>query len=95
MQAVGFVKIDNGAYEALQNGSSLLPAGILEVSGEFERGDAIEILSSDKTKIGIGLASYSSEDGKKIMGHKSNEIGNILSYSYREEMIHKDDLGLL
>ena len=95
MQAVGFVKIDNGAYKALQNGSSLLPAGILEVSGEFERGDAIEILSSDKTKIGIGLASYSSEDGKKIMGHKSNEIGNILSYSYREEMIHKDDLVLL
>ena len=95
MQAVGFVKIDDGAYKALQNGGSLLPAGILEVSGEFERGDAIEILSSDKTKIGIGLASYSSEDGKKIMGHKSNEIGNILSYSYREEMIHKDDLVLL
>ena len=95
MQAVGYVKIDNGAYVALQNGSSLLPAGILEVSGEFERGDAIEIISSDRTKIGIGLASYSSKDGKKIMGHKSNEIGNILSYSYREEMIHKDDLVLL
>ena len=58
-----------------------------------ERG--IEILSSDKKKIGIGLSSYSSEEGKKIMGHKSNEIGNILSYSYREEMIHKDDLVLL
>jgi len=95
MQAVGYVKIDNGAYKALRNGSSLLPAGILEVSGEFERGDAIEIILSNKTKIGIGLASYSSEDGKKIMGHKSDEIGNILSYSYREEMIHKDDLVLL
>ena len=53
------------------------------------------MLSSSKDKIGIGLSSYSSEEGKKIMGHKSNEIGNILSYSYREEMIHKDDLVLL
>ena len=95
MQTVGSVIIDDGANEALINGSSLLPAGILNVHGEFERGDAIEILSSDKKKIGIGLSSYSSEEGKKIMGHKSNEIGNILSYSYREEMIHKDDLVLL
>ena len=95
MQTVGFVTIDNGANEALLNGSSLLPAGILEVSGAFERGDVIEIRTSDKNKIGIGLASYSSDEGGKIMGHKSNEIGNILSYSYREEMIHKDDLVLL
>ena len=95
MQTVGSVIIDDGANEALINGSSLLPAGILNVRGEFERGDAIEILSSDKKKIGIGLSSYSSEEGKKIMGHKSNEIGNILSYSYREEMVHKDDLVLL
>ena len=95
MQTVGSVIIDDGANEALINGSSLLPAGILNVHGEFERGDAIEILSFDKKKIGIGLSSYSSEEGKKIMGHKSNEIGNILSYSYWEEMIHKDDLVLL
>ena len=95
MQTVGSVIIDDGANKALINGSSLLPAGILEVNGEFERGDAIEVLSSSKNKIGIGLSSYSSEEGKKIMGHKSNEIGNILSYSYREEMIHKDDLVLL
>ena len=91
MQTVGSVIIDDGANKALINGSSLLPAGILEVNGEFERGDAIEVLSSSKDKIGIGLSSYSSEEGRKIMGHKSNEIGNILSYSYREEMIHKDD----
>ncbi|MGY9025685.1 MAG: glutamate 5-kinase [Candidatus Pelagibacterales bacterium] len=95
MKPVGSVVIDDGAKQALIKGSSLLPAGIVQISGEFERGDAIEILSKAKSKIGIGLASYSSIEGIKIMGHKSNEIGNILSYSYREEMIHKDDLVLL
>lgn len=65
------------------------------IEGSFERGDVIEVCSEDNKKIGIGLAGYSSTASKSIMGHKSDEIANILSYSYREEMIHKDDLVLL
>ena len=49
----------------------------------------------DSEKIGLGLAGYSSNDTNKIMGHKSNEIAEILNYSYREEFIHKDDLVLI
>ena len=87
--------LKNENVDALKKGSSLLPAGVKSVEGNFERGDVIEVLSSDQNKIGIGLAGYAAEESIKIMGHKSDEIANILSYSYREEMIHKDDLVLI
>ena len=95
MNPAGKIVIDQGAVDALKKGSSLLPAGVKMIEGSFERGDVIEVCSEDNKKIGIGLAGYSSTASKSIMGHKSDEIANILSYSYREEMIHKDDLVLL
>ena len=95
MKPIGTILIDDGAVDALKKGSSLLPAGIHNVIGTFSRGDAVSVESKNKDKIGIGLVGYSSDDAKKIMGHKSNEIADILNYSYREEMIHKDDLVLL
>ena len=95
MKPVGQIVIDDGAVNALKNGSSLLPAGVKSIDGDFERGDVVEVYSLENLKIGLGLSSYSAKEGKSIMGHKSDEIGKILSYSYREEMIHKDDLVLL
>ena len=95
MKPIGTVIIDNGAVKALKKGSSLLPAGIIQVTGDFSRGDVISVLSKENEKIGLGLAGYSSNDANKIMGHKSNEIAEILNYSFREELIHKDDLVLL
>ena len=95
MKPIGTVIIDNGAVNALKKGSSLLPAGIIQVTGDFSRGDVISVLSKENEKIGLGLAGYSSNDANKIMGHKSNEIAEILNYSFREELIHKDDLVLL
>ncbi len=95
MKPVGSLIIDEGATKALKNGSSLLPAGIKSIEGKFERGDVIEIKTIDKNIIGIGLSGYSASESELIKGHKSDEIAKILSYSYREEMIHKDDLVLL
>ena len=95
MKPVGSLIIDEGATKALKNGSSLLPAGIKSIEGKFERGDVIEIKTIDKNIIGIGLSGYSASEAELIKGHKSDEIAKILSYSYREEMIHKDDLVLL
>ena len=95
MKPVGSITIDTGAIEALKKGSSLLPAGIKDVRGNFDRGDVIEINSESNEKIAIGLAGYSAEDSNAIKGHKSDEIAKILSYSHREEMIHKDDLVLI
>jgi len=88
----GKMKIDDGATVAVSNGRSLLPAGILRVSGQFERGDLIQVEDSKGFLIGHGLVSYSSEDAKAICGHKSHEIESILGYRGRDEMIHADNL---
>ena len=86
------VTIDAGAHAALSQGRSLLPAGIVAVSGQFDRGDLIEIESPDGTIIGHGLSSYASDDAAQICGHKSREIESLLGYRGRDEMIHADNL---
>ena len=88
----GSVIIDQGAFKALINNKSLLPAGVLEIKGHFNRGDVISILSKKNIKLGIGIIAYDSSDAKKIIGKNSNDIKNILGYEGRDELIHKDDL---
>jgi glutamate 5-kinase len=90
----GAIRIDAGAEKALTAGKSLLPAGVTEVEGEFERGDAILVRGSDGRRLGCGLAAYSAADARLIRGHKSAEIAALLGYRGRDEMIHRDDLVL-
>jgi glutamate 5-kinase len=89
---MGTLTIDDGAAAALKRGTSLLPAGIVGVEGEFERGDAVVVRSRDGRELGRGLCAYSSADARAIAGHKSGEIEAILGYRGRDEMIHRDDL---
>ncbi|HXQ51488.1 MAG TPA: glutamate 5-kinase [Stellaceae bacterium] len=89
---MGTLTIDDGAAAALRRGTSLLPAGIVIVEGEFERGDAVVVRSRDGRELGRGLSAYSSADARAIAGHKSSEIEAILGYRGRDEMIHRDDL---
>ena len=88
----GTVVIDNGAVSAIKNGKSLLPAGVKKVNGNFEKGDHILIKDLNNTECARGLASFSSIEIEKIKGLHSSKIKNILGYSSREEIIHKDDL---
>ena len=88
----GKICIDDGAVTALENGRSLLPAGMISVTGQFERGDLIEVENNAGVVIGHGLSSYSSDDAMLICGHKSNEIETVLGYRGRDEMIHADNL---
>ena len=88
----GIIIIDNGAVKALENNKSLLPAGIIEIKGRFERGDVISLMSLKKINVGIGVIAYNSSDAKKIIGKKSKDIKGILGYDGRNEIIHKDDL---
>lgn len=90
----GVLTVDNGASKALQNGRSLLPAGIASVAGRFERGDLVTVRCVDGTELGRGLSAYSSADASSIAGFKSSEIENILGYRGRDEVIHRDDLVL-
>lgn len=90
----GDLMIDEGACRALEMGKSLLPAGIRKVSGRFERGDAVRIVTIDGVEVARGLVAYDSADAQKIAGRKSSEIEAILGYSGRNAMVHRDDMAL-
>jgi glutamate 5-kinase len=88
----GELTIDDGAKKALNNGKSLLAAGIKKVSGKFNKGDHIKILDGKNKEFGRGLSSFSSEEINKILGYHSNEIQKILGYVSKSEVVHKDDM---
>jgi len=88
----GELTIDEGAKKALVNGKSLLAAGIMKVSGKFNKGDHIKILDSKRKEFARGLSSFSSDEINKILGYHSNEIQKILGYISKSEVVHKDDM---
>ncbi|KZD08369.1 glutamate 5-kinase [Oceanibaculum pacificum] len=94
LSTAGALLVDAGAAGALGAGKSLLPAGVRTVEGDFQRGDAVLVVGPDGQVLGRGLSAYSSEDARRIAGHKSREIEAILGYRGRDEIIHRDDLVL-
>jgi len=88
----GELTIDEGAKKALNNGKSLLAAGIKKVSGNFKKGDHIKILDNKNKEFARGLSSFSSYEINKILGCHSNEIKKILGYISKSEVVHKDDM---
>jgi glutamate 5-kinase len=90
----GVLIIDDGAVRALKAGSSLLPAGIRQIDGRFERGDAVLVRDQGGREIARGLAAYGAGDAERIAGKRSLDIEAILGYRGRDEMIHRDDLAL-
>jgi glutamate 5-kinase len=92
----GSVRVDGGAASALKkSGRSLLPAGVVEVSGSFQRGEVLSILDGDGNRIACGLANYGVEDARAIAGKQSGDIFEILGYEYGAELVHRDNLVLL
>ncbi len=91
----GSVTVDEGAERALRAGSSLLPVGIIEVSGEFQSGDAVTIRNRAGRDLARGLAAHSSDEARRICGRRSEELAALLGYSGRDEFIHRDNLALL
>ena len=88
----GKIFIDDGASKALGNGKSLLPAGIIKVEGEFLKGDNILIVDDNGKALARGLTSFTSLEIDKIKGLKSDQIENVLGYSSKSEIIHRDDM---
>ena len=78
LQTLGALVVDNGAVIALNSGKSLLPAGIVGVSGDFERGDAVEVRTKDGEVIGKGLSAYAAADISTIKGQKSEKMEELL-----------------
>ena len=92
LEPKGILTIDAGAVAALRRGNSLLPVGIVQIDGAFERGDAVIVRGPDGIEIGRGLSAYDVADAQKIRGRSSTDIASILGYSGRAEMIHRDNL---
>jgi glutamate 5-kinase len=95
-KAKGRIGIDAGAQEALlHRGKSLLPSGIVQVEGDFSRGECVEVAAARVGVIARGIVNYSSSDIRKIKGAKSVEIEKKLGYKYTEEVIHRDNMVVL
>jgi glutamate 5-kinase len=90
----GELRLDAGAVAALTNGKSLLPVGLVEVKGNFQRGDAVKLVGANGEEIGRGLTAYASGEAKEIAGCQSEQIERILGYRGRAVMVHRDDLVL-
>jgi glutamate 5-kinase len=92
----GSLTLDKGAITAIgTRGKSLLPSGILSVSGTFGIGDAVYCQDQEGTKIAIGLVNYSSEHAQIIKGEKTESIITLLGFKDSNEVIHRDNLVLL
>ena len=88
--------LDAGAARALQrDGKSLLPIGVVEVSGEFERGAVVACIDPQGREVAPGLVNYSAAETRRIMRRPSSEIEQILGYVDEPELIHRDNLVLL
>lgn len=92
----GGIQVNAGAVKAVvEKGSSLLPAGIIAVAGEFEPGDAVSILDEKGVEFARGLANYSSRECVKLAGCSSKEIVQKIGSKNYDEVIHRDNIVLL
>lgn len=91
----GKIFVDNGAANALNSGASLLPVGVTGVEGQFDRGDAVAIVSPEGRTIAKGLSAYSAYDLIKIAGLQSEDVAERLGYKGRPAIVHRDDMVLM
>jgi glutamate 5-kinase len=96
LQVRGRLRLDAGAVRALrEQGKSLLPIGVVEVSGEFHRGEVVACIDADGRDIARGLVNYGSDEARRIARQPSNRIETVLGYMDEVELIHRDNLVLL
>ena len=93
LPAQGQIQVDAGARKALvEGGKSLLAAGIVGVSGDFEEGDVVRVVDEAGNELARGLVNYGAAELAKICGRTTQEIQGILGYKYFDEVIHRDNL---
>ena len=94
LEVQGEMCVDDGAVGALRNGKSLLPVGVVEVIGNFRRGDVVTIIGPSGEELGRGLAEYSDSEASRLAGCQSEQIEDKLGYRGRSVMVHRDELVL-
>jgi len=96
LQVQGNITLDQGAVKALTvEGKSLLPIGVIETTGNFERGEVVNCINEKGEKIARGLINYNAAETRKILRCTSSEIETILGYVDEMELIHRNNLVLL
>lgn len=95
LSARGSVVVDEGAARALrERNTSLLPAGVKDVCGAFQRGDTVQVTTTDGERIACGITNYASDEVTAIRGVRSSRIAELLGHDYGTEVIHRDNLVL-
>ena len=92
----GEIVVDEGAVRALRDQNrSLLPAGVVGVTGSFQRGDIISILDSTSRQVTCGVTNYGSRELTKIKGMRSDRVQEVLGYHYGDEVVHRSNMVVL
>jgi glutamate 5-kinase len=96
VRLAGRLTLDDGAVRALTHeGKSLLPIGVVEVSGNFGRGEIVGCFARDGREVARGLVNYGAQEAARIMRRPSSQIEAVLGYVDEPELIHRDNLVLL
>ncbi|WP_428027807.1 glutamate 5-kinase [Altererythrobacter sp.] len=91
----GTLRVDKGCAEALKGGASLLAAGVVGISGNFQRGDLVSIVAMNGEVLAQGLAEYDVGDVQAIAGKREGDQAERLGYAPRSAVVHRDHLVLL
>jgi glutamate 5-kinase len=92
----GQIVVDAGAKVALKAGSSsLLPIGVRDILGDFEKGDVVGICDQNRLEFARGLTNYSAQDARRIVGLKTDQLREMLQSAPYDEVVHRDNLMLL
>jgi len=91
----GRIEVDAGACRALEKRhSSLLPAGVVSVTGSFQAGDAVSIINESGIELARGLARYGADDVRLLAGGHSQQIAERIGSHVGDEVVHRDDIVL-
>jgi glutamate 5-kinase len=92
-QPKGRLVVDSGARAAVQQrGRSLLPIGVVQVQGDFSKGDVVALCDPEGQEFARGLSNYSAADAGRIVGLRTEQIGAVLGGVPYEEIVHRDNL---
>lgn len=93
LEPKGELVIDEGAKKAIvERKKSLLPAGVVRVTGEFEAGDAVVVKDESGHEVAKGIVEFSSEEARAIAGKTSDEVRKLLGEEASDEIIHRDKM---
>ena len=96
LRTKGALVLDDGAASMLSaKGKSLLPVGVVAVSGAFQRGDMVVCVNGSGVELARGLVNYNKLDADKLIGHSSAHIENVLGFTHGPELVHRDNLVLV